>query len=215
MEIGTILDLANQQLEDIGAITWPPDLLIRYLNAGVLEIINLKPDAYPTTKNLTLVAGAIQTLPTGDIMILFVDCNMGVAGDTVGKKVTGLNKEQLDELLPIWQTTTMASTEVAHVIIDPRDTKHFYVFPPQPDPVTQQLRAVVMTPPTPLESATDTFPLDDTFMPAMADYLVYRALAEETTIPNALNKSIQFFQKFLQDLGLKTQVEKQVEAQGQ
>jgi hypothetical protein len=63
-----------------------------------------------------------------------------------------------------------------------------------------------------LTGSDSTFPLDDSYRPAAVDYLVYRALAEETTIPNAQAKSQQFYQKFLQDLGLKSNVEKQQSA---
>ena len=66
-----------------------------------------------------------------------------------------------------------------------------------------------------MDAIDDAFPLDESYKPACVDYIVYRALVEETTIPNAQAKGTAFHNKFLQDLGLKANVEKQNEEKGQ
>jgi hypothetical protein len=212
--IQEILAVAGQQLEDIFHITWSnTTVLIPYLNYAILEIINLKPDAYPVTKDLTLYPGPIQSIGTTDINIIDFVCNMGLAGTTPGQTVIDLNKEQMDAILPGWMSFPTADV-VSYAIIDSRNPKTFYVFPPQPNPATQRLRVVLSKAPDLITADTDIFPLDDSYKPAMVDYLVYRALSEETTIPATMEKAQVFYQKFMSDLGLKTNVEKAIEVKG-
>ena len=108
-----------------------------------------------------------------------------------------------------------ADSEVTFVIEDDRDPKSFYVFPPQPDPPTQKLRVIAATTPGLITAVTDPFPLDDSYQEATLDYIIYRALKEETTIPNAQTKADSFFSKFMADLGLKTQAEKKSYSEGE
>jgi hypothetical protein len=185
-----------------------------YLNLGILEIINLKPDAYVPTTNITLVAGAVQNLPAGSIDLVDLVCNMGASGTVPGGIINSIDKTVMDHLIPDWITFPTAA-EVKYAVFDSRNPKVFYVFPPQPDPPVQKVKAILSTPPDELMAADDIFPLDDSYRPAAVDYVVYRALAEETTVPNALAKSGQSWNKFLQDLGLKSQTEKQTQAKGE
>jgi hypothetical protein len=211
-DIEQIFIAVNQQLQDTLAITYPYANLLPYLNLGIQEIINLKPDAYPVTENLDLVTGPIQALGTDQISIIDVICNMGT-GSTVGGVIRSIDKMAMDNLLPDWMTHP-TSTEVIFVVLDARDPKTFYTYPPVASN-TLKLRAVVAEAADQLTAITDTFPLDASYKPATVDYIVYRALIEETTVPNAINKAQVFFNKFLQDLGLKQQVEQATEDKGQ
>ena len=213
MSTATILNLASRQLQDVTGRTWDQTtVLIPYLNLAVKEIINLKPDANPVTRTFALVAGAIQSIPATSLNLLDAVCNMGVGGATPGKSIVALDKEQMDDIYPDWMTYT-ANSVVQFVIPDLRDPKHFYVFPPQPA-TPSQIKGIFSEYPTALAATTETFPLDDSYEPAAVDYTIYRALIEETTVPNAVNKANVFFGKFMQDLGLKIQVEKQLEDKG-
>jgi hypothetical protein len=206
----TILLLAGDQLQDITGTKWPPSTLLPYLNLGIKEIVVLKPESYASTSAISLVAGATQTVPATAVQLIDAICNLAVDDTTPAGVITRVEKEKMDLLLPDWMTFP-ANATVVHVVKDARSPKTFYVFPPQPAATTRKIRALVATLPADLAASDATFPLDDSYMPAAVDYLIYRALAEETTIPNALAKSTMFYQKFLQDLGLKTNVEKQQE----
>lgn len=205
--VSTILNLCDQQLQDVTGKKWGPTKLIPYLNLGIIEIINLKPEAYATTVDLTLVEGPVQKLPDAYFALVDVICNLtGVGSNTPGQTITFLKKEILDHVLPGWMSYPSAAT-VSHVVLDSREPKKAYVFPPQPAGQTNKIRTLMSVAPTEIADADGTFPLDDSYKPAAVDYVVYRALAEETTVPNALAKSTMFWNKFLQDLGLKTNVE--------
>ncbi len=205
-----ILLLAQNQLKDATGKHWGTDKLIPYLNLGIIEIIVLKPGAYTTSADLALAAGALQTLTASYFALIDAVCNL--PNDVPGATITMLDKEAMDRLLPAWMTFPTSGT-VSFVVLDPRDPKRYYVFPPQPSPAGK-MRAIVSAKPTELEAADSVFPLDDSYEPAAVDYLVYRCLAEETTVPNALNKATMFRQKFLEDLGLKSSVEEKQSAKG-
>ena len=210
-----ILSLVSRQLQDLTGKTWDQTtVLIPYMNLAIGAIINEKPEALPSTGNISLVAGAIQKLVAGSFFMIDVVCNMGADGNTQGKAVTSIKKEHMDSLYPGWLNHP-ADSEVTFVIEDDRDPKTFYIFPPQPDPPTQKLRVIAATTPDLITAVTDPFPLDDSYQEATLDYIIYRALKEETTIPNAQTKADSFFSKFMADLGLKTQAEKKSYSEGE
>jgi hypothetical protein len=209
----TILWLAAQQLQDATGKKWDPgEKLVPYLNLAVKEIINLKPEAYPVQKNLTLVAGPVQTLAATDLALIDAVCNMGVSGTVIGTAIRSIKKRVIDALLPDWMTQT-ANAVVIFVIVDPQAPHIFYTYPPQPA-APSKIQAIVSNYPADLTELDGAFPLDNSYIVATMDYIVGRALMEETTVPNALQKSTQFMQKFMQDLGIKTNTDQQNDAKG-
>lgn len=210
---GMILTLASQQLQDETGEIWNVAVLVPYLNLFLLEVMNLKPEAYVVTQNIALIAGPAQSLPTGAIGLIDVISNMGTTGTTRGMEISGIEKDQLDDLVPGWMTFT-ANAVVNFVAVDDRTPKKFYVFPPQPSANRGQIEVVLSTPPTPLTSWDGTFPFDDSYAPAGVNYIVSSALGEQTTIPGAMEKSVLYYNKFLQNLGLKTNTEKQSAEKG-
>jgi hypothetical protein len=204
---GMILTIASDQLADQTGQTWNIAVLVPYLNLFLLEVMNLKPDAYATTQNITLVQGPVQSLPASAIALVDVVCNMGVSGTTRGTPIQGILKDALDDLVPDWMTWA-GNAEVKFVATDPRNPKKFWVFPPQPASPAK-IECVLTIAPTPITSSDGTFPFDDSYIPPAVDYVVGRALSEETSIPNSMAKATLFLNKFMQGLGLKTNQEKQ------
>jgi hypothetical protein len=216
-DTATILALAAQQLQDASGVTWNhTTALVPYIDLALIEIVTLKPEAYPVSEIITLVPGSLQSLDVDAIELLDVVCNMGVSGTTPGKAIRSLTRESVDILLPDWQTFP-PGTVVLYYMLDSRNPKNFYVIPPMasqsPMPQIKILQSEI-----PVLSGNPnfpdlmTFPLDTSYIPATVDYIVYRALAESTTIPGAMEKSQAYLKKFYQDLGIKTAVQKEVEA---
>ena len=205
----TILLLANQQLQDTTGTKWGDDVLIPYLNLAILEIINIKPEAYPSQVDITMVAGAKQSLAAGSIALIDVLCNLDGSNNPTGV-IRTVTKNVMDNLFPGWMYETASATPTL-IVTDPNDPKTFYAYP-SVSGATSKIRAITSVPPTELDESDDTFPLDASYRQPVIDYIVYRALAEETTIPNALSKSKMFHDKFLQFFGIKNAVEKNAEA---
>jgi hypothetical protein len=213
-EMGALLSLVSQQLKDDFGLAWPPSKLLPYVNLCFQEIINLRPEANVVETVVSLVAGARQaSLMTTSIEIINAVCNMGTTGTTVGTTITSVKKNSLDHILPGWMTFTADQT-VRHVVLDPREPLAFYTFPPQPASPSK-IMMLVSQPVEEVTIDTSDFPLDPSYKPAFVDYMIYRALSEETSIPNALNKATMFYNQFLKGLGLKTNTEKQVAAAGE
>jgi hypothetical protein len=215
---GEIIGLAALQIQDITGATWDENtVLIPYLNLAILEIIGLKPEAYPISKVLALAAGPVQALPSGDLALIDLKYNLtGSASPYIpGEAIRPVDKALIDDKLPTWMTDSPSDT-VSFVISDDRDPKVYYVYPPQPTSPSpsNHVMALVSTPPTELDDVDDTFPLDDSYKVPCIDYIVYRVLIEETTIPNAQAKAGTFLQKFYQDLGIKTAAEGKSAAKG-
>jgi hypothetical protein len=208
-EMGDLFLIASRQLQDETGVAWPPSVLVKYADLALLEIIKLRPTAHPEEKLIQLVAGAKQIFPDGTIEFLEAVCNMGTSGTVVGGTITPIKKTAMDNLLPSWMSYPSAA-EVLHLVTDDKNPDNFFVFPPQgATPV--QILVVMSTPADEVTSDTTAFPLDPTYKPAFVKYLVFMALSEETTIPNALNKANGYYSKFLMDLGLKGEVEKSLE----
>jgi hypothetical protein len=209
-----ILLLASQQLQDETGVKWKPDTMLPYVNLAIKEIIILKPEAYTQIYNTTLVSGAKQSVPSTTNNILDISFNMGLSGTVRGDAVISLPKEKLDYLLPNWPTFP-AAIVVKYAVIDKNDNKSFYIIPPQPNPAPGQYLEILLSVfPADLEASDDTFPLDTMYQPACVDYIVGRALLEETSIPNAQAKGQSYMTRFMQDLGLMTNAERQIDSGG-
>ncbi len=211
----TVLYLAARELQDATNRRWDKlDVLLPYLNLGILEIINLQPDAYVVTEDITLIAGAVQSYPTGMIQMIDFVCNLN--GSTIGSEIRTVLKEFMDHLVPGWMVATADAT-VVFAVVDPRDKQKFYVYPPQPTSTTRKIRSKITKQPDEIltvQHELKDLPIDASLQPALVNYIPFRVLSEETTISNSQEKSKDFYNKFLQALGLKGQVEEQTRAKG-
>ena len=214
-EIADLLAVAAGQLLDEYNVSWPISRLLPYLTYFTFETVNLKPEAYPVEETIQLVAGPRQDLPTTAISILNALYNVSGSGSTeiiIAPAITMISKGALDHLLPGWITETSATT-VTFVVTDDLNPKAFFVYPPQSSS-PGAIKLLLSEAPDPIGTTTTEFPFDVSYKPVAVDYVIYRALNEENSIPNAQAKSTAHYNKFLQGLGLKTQAEKKTEAQG-
>jgi len=207
-----IITVASQQLQDITNAKWQINPLISYLNQALREIVTLKPEAYTQTIVITLAAGAQQALPSDVITLIDVTFNMGpISAPARGNAVLPMSRNKLDFLLPGWANyPPSVDGSVAFSVQDDRNPYAFFVFPPASSTIPSQVELLVSKMPAHLTLETDTFPFDASYIVACIDYVIYRALVEETTIPNAQAKGQSFYKKFVQDIGLKTNVERQI-----
>jgi hypothetical protein len=222
-EIGDILLEVQQQLRDITGDTWPPSVMLMYINPVILEIVKLKPEAYPVPRVLQLNAGTEQrlsalgtTLATtfiAAISILDIVCNMGTTGSTTGLSIIGLEKNAIDHLVPDWQTYD-ADPVVVHGIKDSRNPLVFYSFPPQPASNQGFVKFLLSEPPPDITEDNTDFPLDPSYKIAFKNGMIWKCLSEETNQQGASQKAIMYRQTFLQDLGLKSNVDAQNNAKG-
>jgi hypothetical protein len=212
-DLGDLFLVVSEQLKDEFGINWPPSKMLPYINLFVQETVNLKPEAYPVEETITLVAGARQTLPATGIALLDTLYNVSGSGTTeaVGAAVTMILKKNLDLIYPGW-TVSEANATVSFIAKDEQNPKVFYTFPPQPSTSPGKVELLLSKMPAEITVGSTDIPFDDSYKPAAIDYLIYRCLIEETTVPNAQAKAASFYNKYLQDLGVKTSIERKTGA---
>ena len=203
MATGTeIVARARSIYKDDGTRLTDPDAL-NWLNDGVAEIVALKPNSFPSTANVSLVAGTRQTI-TG-VMLLDVGPNMGSDGNTPGKAVKLVSRDVMDAAYPEW-TEALAMASVAFCIYDKNDPKTFHVFPPQPANTTQRLRTVQAVIPAPMVSLASAVPAPDEYLPALVDYVLYRTFITDDDAA-MVERGNAHYQAFTSKLGGKASAE--------
>jgi hypothetical protein len=193
----------QKQVQDVTGMVYTPETLIPYINLAIVAMIKINPTIYPVMRVFELVEGPMQTLESYEIAILDVVCNM-TTKTVVADSVTILDRKNLDQLIPSWQTFT-ANKVVKYVIKDDMNPYVFYVFPPQPPSTDQGLKMIFSEIPTQIVESDDAFPLDESYKLPCINYVLYLVLREETTIPNALNKANLCLGQFMQQMGVPVQ----------
>lgn len=176
----SIIQLAQELLNDTSGVRWPAPELVRYLNDGQLEVARLRPDQKTTTRDETLSAGARQTLANDVQALMDITTNPGSKA-----AIRKTDMPQLDAVVPGWQALPPA-TDIVHFMHDLRDPRTFYVFPPASE--GQQVRCVVATYPTPVgnpsgptyAAVTGTIGLPDHWGPTLLNYVMFRAHAKDS-----------------------------------
>lgn len=163
-----IIDDVRLPLADDGT-RWPDAELIAALNTTIAEIASVRPDAAIITDDLALAAGTEQTLPAGAAALIDVTRNVG------GRAIRKTSVALLDAQRPTWHTDTAAATR--NYAYDPRTPRLFYVWPPAVAAAEVQVK--YRAAPTPITSAANTVPIDDTYRQLLIDGVLWRAYAKD------------------------------------
>jgi len=174
-----ITDRTKYLLSDLGFTGWTTSELHQWITDALRDIAGVKPDAFSATVTHALVAGTRQTLPSGAFILLDVIRNMGEDTATPGRVPRIIARDKFDTQNPSWHTATASST-VRFVMFDMVDQKTFYVSPPQPA-TPGSLDIVAAFQPTAITAGTDQITLDETWIPAIVNYVMFRALSKDST----------------------------------
>lgn len=187
--IGQVISRARSTLNDEGVTKrWADITMVEYLSDGQRELVTIRPEAYPKTAVIDLIAGTRQSLPADGLALIAATRNMGLAGNVPGRAVREVTRAVIDALIPNWHADDV-SPVVSEVVYDDREPRAFYVHPPQPggdQAVRGSLEATYGATPPELAIAaggalTNPIVVPDVYLPALASYVVYRALAREAS----------------------------------
>ena len=193
---GDVLQRASIILNDEDFVRWTKDELFAWLNDAACEVVIRRPAARAVTVAITLVAGALQQLPTGGIELLDVVRNVG------GRSVRRTDRQLLDDAAPDWPTMKQASA-IKHYTFDERTPTVFYVYPPAKAGVT--VEALYSEAPPAVAADDDLLELDRAYMGPLVSYLLYRALAKDSEFANG-TLAAAHFQAFNEALGANNQM---------
>ncbi|MFB9244945.1 phage adaptor protein [Massilia antarctica] len=166
-----VVGRAARLLQDHEYVRWTQPEMLDWLIDGQREAALINPSLYVITGPLTLAAGTLQRLPDDGKALLDVPRNEN------GYAVTRIARKALDAQVPDWHRPARAKTKVLHFCLSGDDATTFYVYPPSPggNVVTAVYEAI---PPALLLG--DSIALDDSYVSALVDYLMYRAYEKDS-----------------------------------
>ena len=168
---GTILKNVARILGDETNEHWPAGVLIDLLNVAQNQVCIDVAHANVVTASTATVAGARQSIPTGGIRLLSID------------GLREVSKAVLDRESPSWITTVSQSGTLTMWMKDPHTATEYLVYPPS-DGASPQLLEYAAVPAD--ISLGDDLTLADKFVPAVTDYMLYRAFSEDTDLKDPI-----------------------------
>lgn len=205
-------------LQDVNHVRWKlPELRI-YLNAGLREIALRKPTAKTAYRYPLLVAGTLQAAPESALGVLKVIRNVqGPAAPIVGlAAIRMVARADMDAQDPDWHDPAVYPPQraVRHAMIDPDDTRHFFVWPPNDgtgrvELLTSEMPRPVAAPDNGREIAQygEIIDIDDVYINALTQYVVHRAYAKDAQAAGNAARSAAAYGMFADALGVKTSME--------
>lgn len=199
---GWIVDQVRKAILDENDVQYTDTQMIGLYNACTRRILSLKPTAYVNERDLALVAGTEQTIPTDQpiwLELLNPICNMGTDGSTEGLPVTEVDLAVFQIMVPTWRTDS-ANAVIQHVMRIPGVKEKFYVYPKSTG--TNYLKAEGSALPTDVVYDADgdwenqAIALDDTYVNAYMTGMKYLAYGEDTDLPGNLQQNQLYYSRF-------------------
>lgn len=203
MFIGDLINQAVKILNDVDMLRWERDELIRYMNAGIRMVCNYRPDASTVIGAVGLAPGTKQALPEGaqrlhDAIYNGTEASPGAALRLVDRKT-------MDVIDPNWHGAT-PSAVIDEVVTDEKFPEVFWVNPPAIG-TSQFITLGWSTVPEdidPMGHTDQEFPLASKYAPAVVEWMLYEAFAQDgERSPNAA-RSVDHRNTFFNILGVKT-----------
>lgn len=170
-------------LQDPNNTRWPVAELLRWISDAQRAIVNAIPGASAINAALQLVPGTKQSLPAGGVRFLRPVRNMGADGSTPGRAIRMEKAATMDINNPDWHTVA-AETAVKVIVFDEDNPKNFYTYPPVHAVTQVWAEYVYSAAPSEITAVDNTLTVDDIYLPAVVDYVVYRAHSKEVDYAN-------------------------------
>lgn len=209
---------ASLILQDDRFTRWTLPVLNLFINGALREILLHKPNAFATTVNLTLEAGARQQMPDQYPTLLRIIRNVvpetpsALAGNAI-TQITLVSRQMMDAIDPYWSDPnfTKPSARVKHFMFDVAQPDHFYVYPPNNG--AGVVEAIVAAEParigapasgqTLLDSWSAVVPIKESYRQAVVDYMLFRAYSMDLAIPGSAQRAQMHRAAFAEALGIK------------
>ena len=164
---------------------------LNYINIGQRQAVLLKPDISVSNTSVIMVEGTLQTISSTGISLVKLTRNMGTDGVTPGEAIRPISLEDLDMLEDDWYTAS-ASATIKRYVFDPRDPKHFYVYPPQPATGFGYAEQVEVIIPTDIAAIGNAITLDDIYESILFHYDLYMCYSIDAKQSEYANQKATF-----------------------
>lgn len=203
MLVSGLLALLKDALGDANSVTWPEPTLIMYLNQALLALVSVRPDASEYTTILTLAAGSRQQLPEDGLRLLSVFRNTNADGAFIGPIVRHIERTSLDDLNGAWMLEA-PSEFCQEYWYDERAPRQFWT---NPVIAGARVEASICRRPPALTAGGDTIPVDDVFVPALREWILYLAWGRDDELSPTSARAKDHRTTFFNLLGIKEQAD--------
>jgi hypothetical protein len=197
---GDLISRTARILQDETNVRWLRTELLDWLNDAQREVVMYRPDASSVVGVMSLVAGTLQTLPSGGIKVLDVPRNMGSSGSTPGRSVRLVTREIMDAQNPNWHASTPA-TAIVHYMIDWRTPTRFYVYPPAAVP--SSVEVVYSISPAPCTGEQSALAINEIYMNTLINYMLFRAYSKDAEYASNPQQAAAYYTLFSNEVGVK------------
>jgi len=190
----TIMERAARTLQDPDYVRWTKPEMLEWLSEAQRAIART-PGAYSITRVVNLVEGTKQTIPSDGWSLVTVTRNFD--DERPLSPVRLVTRSLLDACVPYWHMAP-ESPLVQNYTYDDRYPTEFFVYPPNDG--EGHVEIVYMGIPPELTTASDEIVLDDTFIPSLINYVLYRAITKESDYSSGIQSAQQFFAAYQSEL---------------
>lgn len=197
----SIIQEAQELLQDPAGVRWPATELVEHLNDGQREIVILRPDLVTITAALPLVVGAKQSMPANFASLSEIPRNTG------GAALRMVGRSLLDAMEPSWYSKT-GVTALKHACYESSEPRVFYVYPPAAagasvDLVYAAFPVDVVTPSgAAYTTVAGNINTPDQTKNALLHFVLFRAFSKDAEFGGNAVMSGAHFQLFKAGLGL-------------
>jgi len=204
--LGHCIDMAERKILDESNDEYSEQNLLDLYHLAIKEIINLVPRSHTDSRTWQLSPSTRQVCPADGVEIVDVIMNMGANGATPGPAIRETTLDVMRALLPGWEAVTPADV-IEHWFRIPESKVEFMIYP-RSTGNNQALSRITTIPAQVLWDSNGDFklaiiPIDDTFSSAIINGMVYIAYDDDSDTPGNSPRSQMFYNRFLQDLGLR------------
>ena len=186
--------------QDKTSVRWPIDEVCQHFNWAQREVASIRPDASQTRGNVSIVAGAKQTLPAGAVKMIDLHANAS------GKAMRLVSREVLDATAPTWRSSSASAP--TSWMYDPRTPLVFEIYPPASGPTTVDGTYATVPADIPVAAAGGTYTnvtgnlaLPDLFAGAVTDFILYRMYLKDTEYADAGQRAAGHYASAMTALG--------------
>lgn len=186
---------------DDGGISHKDPELIAWANEGRSEIARIRPESSSASVNMSLVAGAYQTIPDGATLLLEVVANVDLPSGAMTRAVRSVDRKTLEKENFNWPSEPPEDL-VRRFMESSTDPRSFYVYPPHTGSASKGLKVVVGQAPEDVTAMTDPMGMPSIYAAPLANYILYRAFQKQLESPEAQKSAMNMLAIFNEQMGV-------------
>ena len=197
---GELIIQCQELAQDGNGDIWTSGEGLAWLNDAQRAVALVRVDASVTRGSIQLAPGIKQTI--AGRRLIAIHYNLGSDGLTIGVPVRLIERGIKDESDPEWTMET-AGTAVYEYMYDGDNPKDFDVSPPVHAVTEVHLEVTQGVNPTDCADITSVITLEDSYAPAMIEWIMYRFFGRDSEETPNHQRAISYFRSYFTILDVK------------